>query len=88
MVNRLERRKKVEQISDSKPLHLGGQGEHVKSTKNRLALLFPLEQLELQVHLSLENLQPTYSNQQSISTIKVVVAKQLIMKLKQKYLQV
>ena len=87
MVNRLERRKKVKQRADSKLLHLGGQGEHVKSTKNRLALLFPLEQLELQVHLSLENLQPTYFNQQSISTIKVV-AKQLIMKLKQKYLQV
>ena len=87
MVNRLERRKKVKQRADSKLLHLGGQGEHVKSTKNRLALLFPLEQLQLQVHLSLENLQPTYFNQQSISTIKVV-AKQLIMKLKQKYLQV
>ena len=87
MVNRLERRKKVKQRADSKLLHLGGQGEHVKPTKNRLALLFPLEQLELQVHLSLENLQPTYFNQQSISTIKVV-AKQLIMKLKQKYLQV
>ena len=87
MVNRLERRKKVKQRADSKLLHLGGQGEHVKSTKDRLALLFPLEQLELQVHLSLENLQPTYFNQQSISTIKVV-AKQLIMKLKQKYLQV
>ena len=87
MVNRLERRKKVKQRADSKLLHLGGQGEHVKSTKNRLALLFPLEQLELQVHLSLENLQPTYFNQQSISTIKVV-AKQSIMKLKQKYLQV
>ena len=87
MVNRLERRKKVKQRADSKLLHLGGQGEHVKSTKNRLALLFSLEQLELQVHLSLENLQPTYFNQQSISTIKVV-AKQLIMKLKQKYLQV
>ena len=87
MVNRLERRKKVKQRSDSKLLHLGGQGEHVKSTKDRLALLFPLKQLELQVHLSLENLQPSYFNQQSISTIKVV-AKQLIMKLKQKYLQV
>ena len=87
MVNRLERRKKVKQRADSKLLHLGGQGEHVKSTKDRLALLFPLEQLKLQVHLSLENLQPTYFNQQSISTIKVV-AKQLIMKLKQKYLQV
>ena len=87
MVNRLERRKKVKQRADSMLLHLGGQGEHVKSTKNRLALLFPLEQLELQVHLSLENLKPIYFNQQSISTIKVV-AKQLIMKLKQKYLQV
>ena len=87
MVNRLERRKKVKQRADSKLLHLGGQGEHVKSTKDRLALLFPLEQLELQVHLSLENLQPTYFNLQSISIIKVV-AKQLIMKLKQKYLQV
>ena len=87
MVNRLERRKKVKQRADSKLLHLGGQGEHVKSTKDRLALLFPLEQLELQVHLSLENLQTTYFNQQIISTIKVV-AKQLIMKLKQKYLQV
>ena len=87
MVNRLERRKKVKQRADSKPLHLGGQGEHVKATENRLALLFPLEQLELQIHLSLENLKPTYSNQESISTIKVV-AKQLIMKLKQKYLQV
>ena len=87
MVNRLERRKKVKQRADSKLLHLGGQGEHVKSTKDRLALLFPLEQLKLQVHLSLENLQPIYFNQKSISTIKVV-AKQLIMKLKQKYLQV
>ena len=87
MVNRLERRKKVKQRADSKLLHLGGQGEHVKSTKDRLALLFSLKQLKLQVHLSLENLQPTYFNQQSISTIKVV-AKQLIMKLKQKYLQV
>ena len=87
MVNRLERRKKVKQRADSMLLHLGGQGEHVESTKNRLALLFPLEQLELQVHLSLENLKPIYFNQQSISTIKVV-AKQLIMKLKQKYSQV
>ena len=87
MVNRLERRKKVKQRADSKLLHLGGQGEHVKATEDRLALLFPLKQLELQVHLSLENLQPIYFNQKSISTIKVV-AKQLIMKLKQKYLQV